>query len=137
MHRNIHRANRFQGLQKSDDDGCGYQNRNKVLSSALADLSRLKSVDFLQIILEKGHTMMEVDSVHSTLENCFTPPLYSPADYITCARKARPRQPYIIRHVDYKFFKNYESNPSNFASIRRATPPPAVDACAANLLIYI
>ncbi|CAG9834607.1 unnamed protein product [Diabrotica balteata] len=52
-------------------DGCSYQTRNKVLASALANLSKTQNVEIEQIILEKGHTMMEVDSVHSTLEKKF------------------------------------------------------------------
>jgi len=49
-------------------DGCGYQNRNKSLSSALSDLAKSKQILIEQLILEKGHTMMEADSVHSTLD---------------------------------------------------------------------
>ena len=47
-------------------DGCGYQNRNRVLSSALSDVARISKMAIEQLILEKGHTMMEADSVHST-----------------------------------------------------------------------
>ncbi|KAL5237223.1 hypothetical protein ACI65C_004633 [Semiaphis heraclei] len=60
-------------------DGCNYQNRNKTLASALR------------------HTMMEADSVHSTLEKIFKPPIYSPSDYIARMRLARPKQPYNIK----------------------------------------
>ena len=49
-------------------DGCGYQNRNKTLSSALSDFAKARSVTVEQLILERGHTMMEADSVHFTLE---------------------------------------------------------------------
>lgn len=49
-------------------DGCGYQNRNKSLCSALSDLAKRKQITIEQLILEKGHTMMECDSVHSTLD---------------------------------------------------------------------
>lgn len=90
-------------------DGCGYQNRNKVLSSALLHLTKENhSIKIEQIILEKGHTMMEVDSVHSTSERLFRPPIYSPNDYINKMAQARPSQPYIIHHLDYTFFKNIE-----------------------------
>jgi len=64
-------------------DGCNYQNRNKSLASALRLLSKEKNVDIEQLFLCKDHTMMEVDSVHSTLEHYFKPPIYSPSDYIT------------------------------------------------------
>lgn len=99
-------------------DGCAYQNRNKVLCSALSNLSLLTGIEIEQIILEKGHTMMEVDSVHSTLERVFNPPIYSPSDYISRMNQARPSQPYIVNYLDYKFFKNYENVPGNFSSIR-------------------
>ena len=51
-------------------DGCGYQNQNRVLSSALSDLARSRNIVIEQLILKKGHTMMEANSVHSTLEHC-------------------------------------------------------------------
>ena len=46
-------------------DGACYQNRNKVLSSALLVLVIKKQITIEQIILERGHTMMEVDSMHA------------------------------------------------------------------------
>lgn len=49
-------------------DGCGYQNRNSILSNALLHLSVAKKVVIIQKYLEKGHTQMEYDSVHSTIE---------------------------------------------------------------------
>lgn len=60
-------------------DGCG-QNRNRILSSALSDLSQNKNIVIEQLYnLEKGHTMMEVDSVHSTIEQ-YIKPMYAPSD---------------------------------------------------------
>jgi hypothetical protein len=49
-------------------DVCTYQNRNCVLSKALSHICRLKRVEITQNFLEKGHTQMEVDSVHSVIE---------------------------------------------------------------------
>ena len=49
-------------------DGCGYQNRNKVLSSALLSLSHKKPITITQKYLEKGHTYMEVDTPHQKIE---------------------------------------------------------------------
>ena len=100
-------------------DGCSYQNRNRVLSSALADISKMKNITVEQLILEKGHTMMEVDSVHATLENLWSKQdIYSPTDYLCYMRHARPKQPYEVKSVDYTFFRDYEHLTSNFASIR-------------------
>lgn len=45
-------------------DGCGYQNRNKTLASALSYAAKSLSITILHMYLTKGHTMMEADSVH-------------------------------------------------------------------------
>lgn len=99
-------------------DGCLYQNKNKVLCSALSNISSKTGQELEQLILETGHTMMEVDSVHSTLEKIFKPPIFTPADYAERVKQARPSQPYFVKYLDYKFFKDYENVPGNFTSIR-------------------
>lgn len=99
-------------------DGCGHQNRNRVLSSALSDLSQRNKIIIEQLYLEKGHTMMEVDSVHSTIERYIKPPIYAPSDYVVRMQQARPRNPYDVKSIHYDFFLNYEELPSNFKSIR-------------------
>lgn len=99
-------------------DGCGHQNRNRILSSALSDLSQRTNMIIEQLYLEKGHTMMEVDSVHSTIEQYIKPPIYAPSDYITRMQQARPRNPYDVKSIHYDFFLNYENIKSNFKSIR-------------------
>lgn len=63
-------------------DGYNYQNRNRVLASALSGLASEKNLLIRQLFLEKGHTMMECDSIHATLEKYFVPPINSPSDYI-------------------------------------------------------
>lgn len=98
-------------------DGCAYQNKNKVLCSALANLSALREFTIEQIILEKGHTMMEVDSVHSTLEKKCKAPIFSPTDFVSRMRECRPSQPYIINYLDYNFSKNYEEEPGIFSGL--------------------
>lgn len=49
-------------------DGCTAQNRNSVLSNALLHLSMKYKISIIQKYLEKGHTQMECDSVHSVIE---------------------------------------------------------------------
>lgn len=52
-------------------DGCTHahaQNKNTVVSNALLKLAMDKKVTITQKYLEKGHTQMEVDSVHSLIE---------------------------------------------------------------------
>ncbi|KAF6216788.1 hypothetical protein GE061_001138 [Apolygus lucorum] len=89
-------------------DGCCYLNRNKVLASNLSTTAKHLNITIQQLYLEKGHTMMEVDSVHATLEKYFRPPINSPADYVARMRLARPTQPYNVRVVDFSFFKRHE-----------------------------
>jgi hypothetical protein len=100
-------------------DGCSYQNRNKTLSSALRDLSVRRKIVIQQIILEKGHTMMECDSIHSTLDGIFKRSLiYTPENYVTIMRLARRKQPYDVKHVTHEFFRNYDALPGNIKSLR-------------------
>lgn len=119
-------------------DGCAHQNRNKTLSSALSDIAVTQNITIEQLYLEKGHTMMEADSVHATLEKYFKPPINSPSDYFAKMRVARPTQPYNVRVLDYAFFKNYEKLESNLNSLRpgrnRAGDPVVTDIRAIKYL---
>lgn len=113
-------------------DGCNYQNRNKVLASALSDLAKAKDITVEQLFLEKGHTMMECDSVHATLEHYFSPPINSPMDYVSRMRQARPKKPYKIRNVDFTFFKNFDVLKTNLPSLRpgkKSGDPVVIDIC--------
>lgn len=63
-------------------DGCGYQNRNSVLSNALLSFSVSKKVTVYQKYLERGHTQMEADSVHAQIERKLkNKSIYLPSDY--------------------------------------------------------
>jgi len=100
-------------------DGCGYQNRNRVLASALRNLAVERECEIEQLYLERGHTMMEADSVHATLDNLFKGgPIYSPSDYLVLMRQARKGQLYEVQSVDHTFFLDYEHLNGNLASIR-------------------
>ncbi|KAF2888825.1 hypothetical protein ILUMI_17348, partial [Ignelater luminosus] len=50
-----------------------------------------------QLYLEKGHTMMECDSVHATLEKYFIPPINAPSDYIAQMRNVVPFKIHSLR----------------------------------------
>jgi len=49
-------------------DGCANQNRNVTLSDALLTLAKERAVTITHNYLEKGHTQMECDCVHSVIE---------------------------------------------------------------------
>jgi hypothetical protein len=84
-------------------DGCNYQNRNKVLASVLSRIAKEKKIVIEQLFLEKGHTMMEVDSIHSSLEHFFKAPIYAPSDYIGRMNMAREGKNYNVHLLDYSF----------------------------------
>ena len=68
-------------------DGCGYQNRNSTLSNMLLDFAVTHKVEISQKFLEKGHTQMEVDSVHSSIESRLkNRAIYYPENYVDVFR---------------------------------------------------
>lgn len=116
-------------------DGCGYQNRNKTLSSALISLAKSHNITIEQLILERGHTMMEADAVHSSLEAHFKPPIFAPSDYVSRMRQARKHHPYNIHVLDYTFFDNYEKTlPEVLLSIKPSRNSKVTDLRA---LLYL
>lgn len=90
-------------------DGCTYQNRNAVLSNALLRFAMDTGVTILQKFLEKGHTQMECDSVHSAIEcRLKSREISLPSEYATVTREARKKPfPYKALYLDHSFFTNY------------------------------
>ncbi|KAJ8721005.1 hypothetical protein PYW08_006470 [Mythimna loreyi] len=93
-------------------DGCCAQNRNSALSNALLRLAIEKQVMITQKYLEKGHTQMECDSVHSAIEcRLKGREIYLPSQYADITLKARTVPiPYECRTVDYSFFTDYSKH---------------------------
>ncbi|XP_049318931.1 uncharacterized protein LOC125780591 isoform X1 [Astyanax mexicanus] len=90
-------------------DGCSYQNRNIVLSNALLKFATEKQKVVTQKYLEKGHTQMECDSVHSVIERRLRDrDIHVPAEYATVIRAARSNpRPYNVQYVNHSFFQDY------------------------------
>ncbi|KAJ8891999.1 hypothetical protein PR048_004564, partial [Dryococelus australis] len=110
-------------------DECNYQDRNKVLSK--------KSIVIEQLFLEKGHAMMEADSVHAMLDKYFKLPISSLSDYVARMRLARPAKPYKVYVLDYNFFKNCEAVATNFTSLqpgKKSSDPVITDIRALKYL---
>ena len=102
-------------------DGCNYQNRNALLSNALVHTAEKLKVVITQKFLEKGHTQMECDSVHSTIEKKLKrKPVYVPEMYAQYMREACLQKPYKVKFLDHSFFKNY-SVLNTYTSIRPGT----------------
>ena len=90
-------------------DGCCYQNRNVTLSSALIHFAVSRRKTVFQKFLEKGHTWMEVVSVHSAIEGKFKGrQIFWPTEYSV----ARRDHPYEVKQVDHTFFR--DSSKLNF-----------------------
>lgn len=71
-------------------DGCMAQNRNSIISNALLHLSCKLNTKIVQKYLEKGHTQMEVDSVHSHIEKTMKhQQIYTPTGYVTVTLASR------------------------------------------------
>lgn len=102
-------------------DGCSAQNRNVTLANALQYYAILNDTTVIQKYLVKGHSQMECDSVHSTIERmkknkC----IYSPSNFvqiITDARKDAQKGPYKVKYINHTFFKDH-SNIKYYSSIR-------------------
>lgn len=90
-------------------DGCTAQNRNNVVSNALLHLAMARNVVITQKYLEKGHTQMEVDSVHSVIERKLkNREIFLPSQYATITKEARKvPSPYEVITPDYTFFKDF------------------------------
>lgn len=101
-------------------DGCNAQNRNTILANALQYYVNTKNVLITQKFLVKGHTQMECDSVHATIERRKkNRELYAPANFVELIKQSRIGSPgpYNVKYVDYNFFINY-SDISYYNSIR-------------------
>lgn len=101
-------------------DGCGYQNRNSIVSNALLSLSKELNVQIEQKFLEPGHTQMEADSVHAQIEKKIkNKPIHLPSDYIRFTKEAKVNNPYEVKEVSYDFIKNYgQKETQKYTSIR-------------------
>ena len=90
-------------------DGCTAQNRNNVVSNALLRLAMAKNIVITQKYLEKGHSQMEVDSVHSVIERKLkNREIFLPSQYATITKEARIQPcPYKVITPDYTFFSRF------------------------------
>ncbi|KAK7102050.1 hypothetical protein V1264_020337 [Littorina saxatilis] len=89
-------------------DGCGYQNRNVTLSNCLLHFAIRTGIEVVQKYLEKGHTWMEVDSVHSAIERKLRDrQIYWPPEYVEVISSARQNAPYKVKSLDFTFFKDF------------------------------
>lgn len=101
-------------------DGCTSQNRNSIFSNALLSFSVEHNLDITQKFLIKGHTEMEVDSVHYVIERKIkNKPIYLPSDYVRYTKSAQQNEPYETTSLTFDFIRNYSVKESMmYESIR-------------------
>lgn len=96
----------------SFSDTCGGQNRNKYVTAAM--LYAVANIDNLEVIdlkyLEPGHTYLEVDSMHATIERARrNKKVYTPREWGVLIQMARLKpRPYIVTHLTYLDFYNFK-----------------------------
>ncbi len=93
-------------------DSCGGQNRNQFIVSFLhysLYSSHLVSVEIKYLV--SGHTAMDVDSMHSTIETAKKRQqnVYIPSDWENIIKGARKADPYIIIPLVYDDFMNFKA----------------------------
>lgn len=92
-------------------DTCGGQNRNQFVASALMYCikkdEKIKCIN--QKFLESGHSEMECDSIHATIEHAKQlTKVYVPSQWETVITLARKSKPYIVvplKYVDFMDLK--------------------------------
>ncbi|KAK5642954.1 hypothetical protein RI129_009121 [Pyrocoelia pectoralis] len=90
-------------------DGCCGQNRNVTLANAFLTLAKAHKITIIQKYLEVGHTQMEVDGMHATIERKLkNVKINVPADYMQVCLTARENpKPYNVQYLDHTFFKDF------------------------------
>ena len=108
-------------------DGAMYQNKNATLANALLQLSMETGVFIYQKYLVVGHTQMECDSMHSTIERNIKGDIYTPRDYVVVMKNARQSPKYIVHQMHFSNF--YKMSKARFSSIRpgKKTGDPTVN----------
>ncbi|CAH1969563.1 unnamed protein product [Acanthoscelides obtectus] len=101
---------------------------------ALLHLSVNKGMIITQKYLVSGHTQMECDSMHSTIERkTRNIEIYSPAGYIAASKSARLNpKPYEVKYLSHRYFKNFSALKYH-TSIRpgyKTGDPTVNDLCA-------
>ena len=96
-------------------DNCPGQNRNTIVASSLLyTLSKLENVEVINhTFLERGHSNMECDSIHITIEHSKkNTSVYVPSNWNTVISMARRNNPYLfipMKHDDVMNFKLFSS----------------------------
>lgn len=92
-------------------DNCPGQNRNSIVASMLFYCLNKSALESIEIkFLEAGHTHMECDSIHATIETASkNAKIFVPSDWYNVINLAKKRgEPYKIHELEYTDFKNFK-----------------------------
>ncbi|KAK3913144.1 putative 2-phosphosulfolactate phosphatase [Frankliniella fusca] len=98
-------------------DNCSAQNKNQFLFSMYVMASIRFNIKITHCYLEVGHTHVEVDSVHATIENSVkNTDIFVPSQWYTAMRLAKKKPPpYVVKEMtqneifDFRPLASYQS----------------------------
>ncbi|XP_053395869.1 uncharacterized protein LOC128556009 [Mercenaria mercenaria] len=101
-------------------DNCAGQNKNRnFLSMMWLSLRLFHFENISHKFLEKGHTMNENDSVHSSIEKSLkNVPLYTTSQLVTGIQMARRRNPYIVKEMGPSDFYDFSVVADHIRNLR-------------------
>ncbi|CAH4038863.1 unnamed protein product [Pieris brassicae] len=78
------------------------------MANALVNLTIKHKITITHKFLERGHTQMECDSVHSAIgRKLSNRVIHLPCDYVSVTKEARASNPYEVIQIDHSFVNNY------------------------------
>ena len=111
-------------------DGCTYQIGMQCCCHPRFVQSHEKPFlcEIHQKYLSKGHTQMEVDSMHAAIETASKNiEVFTPQEWETIIKAARPKQPYHVTTVDHTFWQNFPSLVTSIRPGKMVGDPPVTD----------
>ena len=106
-------------------DCCPGQNRNAImiymLYQAVQTIRNIKIIDMK--FLEPGHTHMQCDSMHATIEHAAEyAKIYWPNDWVNVIKLAAKKRPYKVKTLDHTSFTNYKELQQKTMIIKAQNP---------------
>jgi hypothetical protein len=91
-------------------DTCSGQNRNQNISAMFLYAVQKTNVELIDhFYMESGHSQMECDSAHSTIEKMVKKTdIYTPMDYYHAVRLARKSKPFTVKILDTTEFLDFK-----------------------------
>lgn len=92
-------------------DCCPGQNRNAIMIYMLYQaVQAIKNINIIDMkFLEPGHTHMQCDSMHATIEHAAEyAKIYWPNDWINVIKLAAKKRPFKVKELDHTSFRNFK-----------------------------